>query len=628
MLLMGFLCVATSGFGAENLLLNGDLSAGAGETPPHWTRTPFAPANSFAWSHPKGEPPSFEVAIVRGYFRHSPYWRQQLTLPEPGWYLLRTEVKTDTREAFAVLKFEGRLATVETAQSADRWTPLEVYLNATSGPLQIGCGVRAMPSGRAFFRDLSFSRISGTPPPGSRQLDITHAIVVSPAEKKALREVELVQSRPDESLWASLLNLRVIALILFLLASLTWLDARYNPGQAGRRAPRDFLYDPTLRSSAIVATLLCLTLLGTWLVTRIEYLPGHGLYVEAPHAVGGDEPHYLVMINSLLFQHDLHLQTVYDDVEQGGPEAGVLAHLNELDRHTIVVNRLTGNRAMAEVRNGEWFRNPAAEFAPSTDVYEVPVHPTGFPILMALAIAPLRPTAGEVEADVGWVLMLIAWLGIVATYFVGRQVEMNRELGNPGCVDPLRGQSLAAVLESIFRRNHDWDGAPPGSVGDAVGFSNPGRCGCSCWRGDETSICGRWRGFSDRGPPRTPLETYRQYLSDSWTVRGWFPLSRLLDESEIPAIQSTVRNPARSGRRSVALRAVGDFRFRCLRTRAPTRCARFSPLTHDGNSAVPVFDRRQLGRPWIRILLWTSILGGIHAVVSPCHCRGDAARRT
>src|ERR1019366_1557751 len=57
---------------------------------------------------------------------------------------------------------------------------------------------------------------------------------------------------------------------------------------------------------------------------------------------------------------------------------------------------------------------------------EIPVHPAGFPLLMALAVAPMQPRAREVEPDVGFILMLIAWLGVVATYFVGRQVGMGR----------------------------------------------------------------------------------------------------------------------------------------------------------------------------------------------------------
>ena len=138
-----------------------------------------------------------------------------------------------------------------------------------------------------------------------------------------------------------------------------------------------FFQDRELRKSAAVAAFLCLTLLGTWLVTRLEYLPGHGFFLITPHAVGGDEPHYLIMINSLLVKHDLQLKTAYDDVERGGPEAGVMSRGIELDRHTIIVNRSTGHRAM----DMPWYE-ASPEFAgSSSDIYEVPVHPAGFPLL-------------------------------------------------------------------------------------------------------------------------------------------------------------------------------------------------------------------------------------------------------
>ena len=307
------------------------------------------------------------------------------------------------------------------------WKPIEVYFKvADPEAVQIGCGVRAMPTGRAFFRNLALSRISGTPPSGSHQLDITHVVQLPKTERAALIGVELAKPPPDESLVSDVLRFRVFAEILFIFAALTYLDCRYSTDAFSRDARRRIFQDREVRKSAGVAALLCLTLLGTWLVTRVEYIPGHGFYVVEPRALYGDEPHYLVMINSLLLKHDLQLQTLYEDIDHGGPEAGVMSRGIALDHQTIVVNRRTGHRAMGDVKGGLWYRNPGAEFAPSPDVYEIPVHPAGFPILMALAVAPMQPRAREVEPDVGFILMLISWLGVVATYFVGRRVAMGR----------------------------------------------------------------------------------------------------------------------------------------------------------------------------------------------------------
>jgi hypothetical protein len=419
------LFIAVSCFAAEPyLLLNGDLSAGSGDIPEHWTMTPGAPPESFKWSHAPGAPPTLEIATLKEHFRNI-YWSQTATLPQPGWYYLRAEVKTENSGTEAALKIRGADATAIAVQSNGNWAPMEVYFKVgnPNEAVQIRCGVRATPAGRAFFRNLTLSRISGAPSNGSRQYDITHFVVVeqSKAERAALVGARLAKPPRDESLLRDVLNARVVAAMLFTMAARTWLDWRYDGN-----AQESFFKDRKMRKSAGVAALLCLALLATWLVTRIEYLPGHGFFVVEPRASSGDEPHYLVMINSLLLKHDLRVQTVYDDVDQGGLEAGVMSRGIELDRHTIVVNRRTGHRAMGMLKDGQWHRNPGPEFAPSPDVYEIPVHPAGFPLLMALAVAPMQPRANEVEPDVGFILMLIAWLGVVATYFVGRRVGMGR----------------------------------------------------------------------------------------------------------------------------------------------------------------------------------------------------------
>ncbi len=408
--------------GAEsNLLLNGDLSAGSGEMPEHWSPTPLAPPGSFAWLHPPGEPSTLEVYTEKGQFR-TYYWTQTVTLAQTGWYHLRTEVKTDNPGVRATLKVEGANAVGGATASNSNWTPLEVYFKAVgSEAVQIGCGVRGISAGRAFFRNLILNGVAGAPPSGTSQIDLTPVADLPRSEIKALLDVELAKPSPTESLLGDVVKLRIFLAVLFVLAAITYLDRRYAPYASSENPPAKFFQDRELRKSASVAALMCLLLLATWLVTRVEYLPGHGVYIVERHAVGGDEPHYLVMINSLLMHHDLQLNTRYDDVERGGLEAGMIARRTQLDRHTIIVNRRTGHRAI----DMPWYE-AGAEFAPSPDVYEIPAHPAGFPLAMAIAVAPMHPGAREVEPDVGLILMLIAWLVIVATYFVGRQVGMGR----------------------------------------------------------------------------------------------------------------------------------------------------------------------------------------------------------
>jgi hypothetical protein len=411
---MGMMSIPTALAGQANLLLNGDLSTGSGDTPEHWRRTPLAPPGALKWS-PAGE---LEIDTAAGQLR-SFYWNQAVELTEPGWYLLHAEVKTDNPSVRATLKVQGAHSEGGITESNAEWTPIEVYFKvAGSEKVHIGCGARGISAGSAFFRSLSLIGIAGAPPSGARLIDLTPVLELPRSEISALHDVEVARAPADESLWGEVLSFRVIATLLLVFAALTYLDRRYSGDRNNRTR---FFDNRELRKSAGVAAFLCLTLLGTWLVTRVEFLPGHGFYVITPHAVGGDEPHYLIMINSLLLKHDLQLKPVYDDVDHGGPEAGVMSRGIELDRHTIVVNRRTGRRAM----DTPWYA-ASPEFAGSSDTYEVPVHPAGFPLLMALAVAPMEPRAREVEPDVGFVLMLIAWLGIVATYFVGRQVGMGR----------------------------------------------------------------------------------------------------------------------------------------------------------------------------------------------------------
>ena len=425
---LSLLVAAPSLAADQNLLLNGDLSAGSADIPEHWVITPGAPPGSYRWSRIQGAP-TLEIAKVKGDFHHV-YCHQSVNLAQPGWYRLRAEVKTESPSSKAVFRILCSHWMAFAIQSSRNWAPTEAFFKVDDAneKVQIGCSLQAIWPGRAFFRNFSLSRISGAPPPGSRKLAVTHFVYRFPSENAALSGVRLAKSPPEESLLRDVLNFQVVVAVLVVLTVLTYVDWRYSIDLSGRDSPSKFFQNREVRKSALVAAFMCLTLLGTWLVTRIEYLPGHGFYVVRPRAVSGDEPHYLLMVNSLLLKHNLQLQTLYDDVERGGPEAGVMASERRwlgdyvLEHHTMVVNQITGHRAFGTMIN----KNPEPELARSQDIHEIPVHPPGFPILIALAVAPMQPRAREVEPDVGFILMLIAWLGIVATYFVGRQVGMGR----------------------------------------------------------------------------------------------------------------------------------------------------------------------------------------------------------
>src|ERR1700693_1294493 len=106
-----------------------------------------------------------------------------------------------------------------------------------------------------------------------------------------------------------------------------------------------------------VAAFFALLLVVFWAVTRVELLPDGRFEITSPHVIAGDEPHHLLVLNSILFDHDLELQ---DDYDRAGvaPDAG---GIQLPDHHTILVNRRLG-------KHGTWLENHwDPDFMPGPD---------------------------------------------------------------------------------------------------------------------------------------------------------------------------------------------------------------------------------------------------------------------
>jgi hypothetical protein len=164
----------------------------------------------------------------------------------------------------------------------------------------------------------------------------------------------------------------------------------------------------------VIAIFFAMLLVGFWAVTRVELLPDRHIETTLPHVISGDEPHHLMVINSILFDHDLELQDDYKRAESGLDAGGIPLP----DHHTIVVNRRTG-------AHGTWFEHHLdPELTPGPDVYEVSSHPMAYPALIAALIFPFRPKMDDVQRDASVVTVLICWFSAIFTFLLARKVGL------------------------------------------------------------------------------------------------------------------------------------------------------------------------------------------------------------
>ena len=154
----------------------------------------------------------------------------------------------------------------------------------------------------------------------------------------------------------------------------------------------------------------------------------------------GDEPHYLISINSLIKDGDLDISNNYENIHHGGLDAGERFKGRRLDHHTHIIDKKTGKR---------WFwhsvfdykkRKPCSRDAPDHECFEkrfdanidfenkleVNGHPLMFSAILVASIAPFFPEEDQVERYCGVALVLYSWLTLVLLYIVGKRVGLSR----------------------------------------------------------------------------------------------------------------------------------------------------------------------------------------------------------
>jgi hypothetical protein len=175
------------------------------------------------------------------------------------------------------------------------------------------------------------------------------------------------------------------------------------------------------RVSPVVLSLFALTAAVYLFVGHVngKLGPRGGIRRAVPHAVSGDEPHYLVIINSLLFDHDLRIDPDFARIRSGGYEAGAAFRGGTFGGHAVLVNRRTGQNVKCHESCTEASVEALGGNADELAMY--PAHPVGFPLLVALLVWPLQPAPEAVEGLVGTVNILISIGGVLLAYAGARR---------------------------------------------------------------------------------------------------------------------------------------------------------------------------------------------------------------
>src|ERR1700693_1643108 len=176
-----------------------------------------------------------------------------------------------------------------------------------------------------------------------------------------------------------------------------------------------------------------------------------------PAVFSGDEPHYLVIVASILFDRDLYLANNYHSILMGGADAGQKFRGWQLDHHTLIKDVRTGDNVLwdevFDYRGGgtkcvptdlscvgfNRISNLVPDYTPANPNYmELPKHPFGFPALLALGLRVLHTGRDEVEAHAIYLNVLLSWSVGIVTYLCA----LGLGLGS--------GASMGVVLLTYF----------------------------------------------------------------------------------------------------------------------------------------------------------------------------------
>jgi hypothetical protein len=189
---------------------------------------------------------------------------------------------------------------------------------------------------------------------------------------------------------------------------------------------------PLLRKALVFAALFGVL----FACASYDLVAGRGLVPTLPRATNGDEPHYLVILNSILGDRDLELADNYRRATLGGFDAGARFRGVPFDHHAMLVDERGVSREWHELY--DW-RRPIVCDAPGCVGFaaqpgleleqhhyrEAPAHPPAFAAILALPLVLLRPSTEDVEPLAGYLLVLLAWLATLFTYRAARALGLD-----------------------------------------------------------------------------------------------------------------------------------------------------------------------------------------------------------
>ena len=153
----------------------------------------------------------------------------------------------------------------------------------------------------------------------------------------------------------------------------------------------------------------------------------HSERIGLPRVHSGDEPHYMIILNSLVRDYDFDLANNYSDVHQGSEQAGLIFRGKALDHHTAW--RLDGKyipwRKVFEMDGAKWNRDrrdhPVPRLAKGVSPSLLPPHEysshwPGLPLLLAPLLFPLAGTTYLEPAAIlcTWLATVLAMLAFVS----------------------------------------------------------------------------------------------------------------------------------------------------------------------------------------------------------------------